>query len=552
MAFQLGGARSRGVQASAEEDAELARYAPGAGQRRTRRAAVRGELRVAVRERRRRAGGSRAASGGASSDLAALDPRFQPYLDARDGIKSQLEDLALFLRRYADGIEASPARLQQVEERLALLERLKRKYGPDAGRRASPGATRCARELADLEGGDERLAELESRAGRAAARVSGGRARRWRPRGVAPRRRSRAAWRSCAAELAMERTRFEVRFGDAARRGRLDGARDRRGRILRLAESGRGPAAAGAHRLGRRAVADHAGDQDADGRRPARVRTDAADRPPSGVAPGLIFDEVDAGIGGRVADVVGRKLRALGSAFQVLCITHLPQIAACADTHFPIEKRVERGRTRTSVTRLDADGRVEELGRMLGGRDRHRRPAGLGPRDAGEASAGGAPAAAGRRKANRSRKAKAKERKRRVGVARKYLIETFGCQMNVHDSERMAGLLEQAGFEADRRGRRRRRRRHQHLQRPRARRGEALHAARRASRSWRPNRDTTRSSRSPAAWRSRKARRSSSARPAWPTSSSARRRSAGCRCWSSRPRERRARAARSISIRTTT
>jgi hypothetical protein len=95
--------------------------------------------------------------------------------------------------------------------------------------------------------------------------------------------------------------------------------------------------------------------------------TDATDRPPSGVAPGLIFDEVDAGIGGRVAEVVGRKLRALGSAFQVLCITHLPQIAACADTHFAIEKRVERGRTRTSVTRLDAGGRVEELGRMLGG-----------------------------------------------------------------------------------------------------------------------------------------------------------------------------------------
>jgi DNA repair protein RecN (Recombination protein N) len=81
----------------------------------------------------------------------------------------------------------------------------------------------------------------------------------------------------------------------------------------------------------------------------------------------LIFDEVDAGIGGRVAEVVGRKLRALGSAFQVLCITHLPQIAACADTHFAIEKRVERGRTRTSVVRLDAEGRVEELGRMLGG-----------------------------------------------------------------------------------------------------------------------------------------------------------------------------------------
>src|SRR6185295_4714518 len=84
-------------------------------------------------------------------------------------------------------------------------------------------------------------------------------------------------------------------------------------------------------------------------------------------APGLIFDEVDAGIGGGVAEVVGRKLRALGSAFQVLCITHLPQIAACADTHFHIEKRVEKGRTRTSVSRLSEHERVEELSRMLGG-----------------------------------------------------------------------------------------------------------------------------------------------------------------------------------------
>jgi DNA repair protein RecN (Recombination protein N) len=93
----------------------------------------------------------------------------------------------------------------------------------------------------------------------------------------------------------------------------------------------------------------------------------ATERPPGIAAPGLVFDEVDAGIGGRVADVVGRKLRALGSAFQVLCITHLPQIAAYADTHFEIEKRVDRGRTRTTVRRLDEVGRVDELSRMLGG-----------------------------------------------------------------------------------------------------------------------------------------------------------------------------------------
>jgi DNA repair protein RecN (Recombination protein N) len=84
-------------------------------------------------------------------------------------------------------------------------------------------------------------------------------------------------------------------------------------------------------------------------------------------APGLIFDEVDAGIGGRVADVIGRNLHALSSEFQVLCITHLPQIAAYADSHFQIDKRVDGGRTHASVTRLGEDGRIEELSRMLGG-----------------------------------------------------------------------------------------------------------------------------------------------------------------------------------------
>ena len=82
--------------------------------------------------------------------------RFEPYVAARDGIKAQLEDLALFLRRYADGMEASPGRLQQVEERLALLERLKRKFGPTLAR-VIRDAMRCVRELADLEGGETRL-----------------------------------------------------------------------------------------------------------------------------------------------------------------------------------------------------------------------------------------------------------------------------------------------------------------------------------------------------------------------------------------------------------
>jgi DNA repair protein RecN (Recombination protein N) len=298
------------------------------------------------------------------ADLAAIEPRFQQYLEARDGIKSQLEDLAHFLRRYADGIEASPARLQQMEERLALLERLKRKYGPTLSACvARRDALRV--ELAELENGDQRVADLVR--ADAAARSEYLRAAQVlaaeRRRVAAPFARSIEA---LAADLAMERTRFEVRFGeplleDAWTARGIDAAEffvspnpgEELRPLARIVSGGE---------LSRLMLAIKA--------LTATSRagwTDAADRPPGAVAPGLIFDEVDAGIGGRVAEVVGRKLRALGSAFQVLCITHLPQIAACADTHFAIEKRVERGRTRTTVTRLDAGGRIDELSRMLGG-----------------------------------------------------------------------------------------------------------------------------------------------------------------------------------------
>ena len=299
------------------------------------------------------------------AELADLDPRFKPYLETRDGIKSQLEDLAGFLRKYADNIEASPARLQQVEERLAILERLKRKYGPTL---ADVVARRDAlqRELSDLSRGDERIAELEQE-------VAAARAAFLDAAGKLSRERRRIAQgfgkqlEELVAELAMERTRFDVRFTD--------------GQLPESAWSGRGFDAAEFF------VSPNLGEdlrplaRIVSGGELSRVMlaiktltattshgfSDASDRPPSASAPGLIFDEVDAGIGGRVADVVGRKLRTLGSAFQVLCITHLPQIAAYADTHFEIHKRVDGGRTRTTVRRLDENGRVEELARMLGG-----------------------------------------------------------------------------------------------------------------------------------------------------------------------------------------
>jgi DNA repair protein RecN (Recombination protein N) len=328
-------------------------------------------------------------------ELAALDPSFQPYVDAKDSIKSQLEDLATFLRRYADGIGASPGELQHIEERLALLERAKRKYGPSlvdaVGRRNA-----LRQEIDDLAHGDERLSELERRHAGArheflAAARSLGAARR-EVAGEFARGLERLL-----GELAMERAAFDVRFADeplpesAWTASGIDEAE-----FFLSANQGEDP------RPLARIVS---------GGELSRVmlalKTLSAQsrvvRPP-----GLVFDEVDAGIGGRVADVVGQTLRRLGATFQVLCITHLPQIAAAASVHFQIEKRVVAGRTKTTVARLDDNGRVEELGRMLGG---------SGVTDAVRASA--------REMIRRhqgeskpkgeSETAKAKERKRKVG-----------------------------------------------------------------------------------------------------------------------------------------
>src|SRR5438477_4657048 len=151
------------------------------------------------------------------SDLAALDRRFEPFLNERDGIKSQLEELAGFLRHYGSSIEASPQRLQEIEDRLALLERLKKKCGPTLGdcinRRDA-----LRQELSDLERGDERVAELER--AHAAARE-----RYVAAAGALSKARKKSAKalgkdvERLAAELAMEQTRFDVRFADGVPEG---------------------------------------------------------------------------------------------------------------------------------------------------------------------------------------------------------------------------------------------------------------------------------------------------------------------------------------------
>jgi len=297
-------------------------------------------------------------------ELASIDPAFQPYLDARDGIKSQLEDLALHLRRYADGIGASPERLQQVEDRLAQIERMKRKHGPELTQVLERHESLRA-EVDELERGTERLTAQEDARRAAVAGYVKAASSLSDSRRTAARTFSQAM-EGLLAELAMEKTRFEVRFSDPLPEAEWTAEGIDRGEFFlspNLGEEVRPLSRiVSGGELSRVMLALKT--------LTAQRRfgfSDSSVRPPSAAAPGLIFDEVDAGIGGRVADIVGAKLRALGSAFQVLCITHLPQIAAYADSHFVIEKQVEQGRTMTTVRKLDRNGRVGELSRMIGG-----------------------------------------------------------------------------------------------------------------------------------------------------------------------------------------
>jgi DNA repair protein RecN (Recombination protein N) len=284
-------------------------------------------------------------------ELATIDPQFGSHLDARDAIKSQLEDLAYFLRSYADGVDASPERLQRVEDRLALLERLKRKYGStlqDVVDRQE--SLRHERDL--LIGAGERTDDLQQHLAEA-RRVFLAAARM-----LSQRRRQAAVKFSkqlegLLADLAMARTRFEVRFNE----GELpEESWSERG--IDQAEFFISPNPGEDVRPLARIVS---------GGELSRVMLALKTLSVGGKGKTLIFDEVDAGIGGRVADVVGSKLRGLGYDFQVLCITHLPQIAARATTQFRIEKRVKASRTVTTVERLDDHGRVEEIARMIGG-----------------------------------------------------------------------------------------------------------------------------------------------------------------------------------------
>ena len=286
------------------------------------------------------------------ADLAALDDRFAPYLEQRDEVRSRLEDLAFMLRDYAAHLESSPDRLQEVEDRLAALERVKHKHGPTLTEVvAKHEALRL--ELQALQASDETAVELQKEASRAADRFRTAAAALSASRRTAGQKLAKALEASLA-QLAMPKSRVEVRleaFPDDESRWSVGGfdavefylspnpGEDLRP-LARIASGGE---------LSRIMLA---------------IKTLAT---PDEEGRTLVFDEVDAGIGGAAADAVGAKLQELGRRFQVLCITHLPQIAARGDQHLHIAKQVRAGRTITTVTSLTGREREIELGRMIAG-----------------------------------------------------------------------------------------------------------------------------------------------------------------------------------------
>ncbi|HEY8445746.1 MAG TPA: DNA repair protein RecN [Thermomicrobiales bacterium] len=275
-----------------------------------------------------------------------------------------LEDVTGEVRNYRDTIEADPARLEAVEERLDLIKRLKRKYGATVEEVIAYGEE-AARELATLTGDEvdldalrEEEERLRTELGRVATELS-------RARRAAADRLSRMT-EEAIAELNMGRAQFAVSFRHEPREGGL--LLDTEGGPIEVAFD-----ETGADRV-EFLLAPNAGEalkplaRIASGGEMARLMLalksilSAADETPT-----LVFDEVDVGVGGRSGQVVGEKLWSLTDRHQVLVITHLPQIAAFASTHFRITKGEEDGRTVSRVRQIRGEDRIDELAAMLDG-----------------------------------------------------------------------------------------------------------------------------------------------------------------------------------------
>jgi DNA repair protein RecN (Recombination protein N) len=293
-------------------------------------------------------------------ELARFDPKFLETLAALESAKAAIEDVSATARDYADGIDASPERLSEVEDRLALLDRLKRKYGSTVDEVIAYEED-VARKLDELENREDVVRDLKKQLA-AAETVFLAAAQTVSKKRYSAARELQKLVEAEINQLAMKaQFNIEVSGSDETANWTASGfdsvtylISPNPGEPLKPVEQ-----IASGGELSRVMLALKATIE--------AGKTEAVKKSKGGTQRTLVFDEIDTGIGGRAAEAVGKKLKSLARANQVLCITHLPQIASFADHHYLIEKKETAGRTKTSVRALTAAEQTEEIARMLSG-----------------------------------------------------------------------------------------------------------------------------------------------------------------------------------------
>ena len=296
-------------------------------------------------------------------DLAKYDSRFEEFLKTLYSAKADIEDVSASARDYADKIDASPERLAEIEDRLAIIDRVRRKYGSRV-EEILAFAEDLAQKLDEVENRDEILRTLRKELEAAAHEYLKEARLISRSRAAAARKLEKIT-EAEINELAMKaRFQVQVQTGEDEKNWSATGLDS----IAYLIATNTGEPLspiekiASGGELSRVMLALKSSVESGMTRpngngKPKRSKSERT----------LVFDEIDTGIGGRAAEAVGKKLKALGAHNQVLCVTHLPQIASFADHHLLIEKHESSGRTRTTIRPLDARNRKEEIARMLSG-----------------------------------------------------------------------------------------------------------------------------------------------------------------------------------------
>jgi DNA repair protein RecN (Recombination protein N) len=298
-------------------------------------------------------------------ELSRYEPKFQEALAALESARISVEDVGATLRDYAGGIQASPEHLAEVEDRLALLDRLKRKYGPTLEAVIEFGAD-VSQKLVEVENKDEILRQLRTDVAKAADDYLKAARTLSKKRSDAARKLEKLV-EADINDLAMKSTfRIQKTTSEDERDWTASGI----DQVVYMITTNPGESMrplehiASGGELSRVMLALKASVA------AANSTSDKAAGTPGkreNAQKTLVFDEIDTGIGGRAAEAVGKKLKSLARANQVLCVTHLPQIATFGDHHFVIEKKEFGGRTRTSIRRVTGEERTEEVARMLSG-----------------------------------------------------------------------------------------------------------------------------------------------------------------------------------------